>query len=214
MQRECEVKYGEVPKIRKLSGMLKRPVVVFDIEHTGYVDGVVGVTEFAAIVFNENGEVERVNTLVNPGMERFNQYSMRVSRLSPKMLRRAPSYGKAVGGFVGKHKESLWVGFNSNSSDVPVLRKEHARLGIDDHGFLHRLDVMKLSNHLGFSGSLSGVVGGIDNKYLLDAHVAMADASMTAFLLERLLTGSTVRQLREFGVLPKAASAEANQNAG
>lgn len=202
MQRKCEVRYGEIPKIRKLSGVLQRPVVVLDIEHTGYVDGVVGVTEFAALVFDGSGEVERVNTLLNPGMDRFNPYSMRISRLSPQILRRAPSYREAVGGFVGKHRKSLWVGFNSNSSDLPVLRKEHARQGIDDPGFEHRLDVMRLGNHLGFSGSLTEVVGKIDDEYLLDAHVAMADVSMTVFLLERLLAGSTFGQLRGFGLLP------------
>lgn len=206
MQRKCEVRYGEIPKIRRLSSVLRRPVVVLDIEHTGYVDGVVGVTEFAALVFGENGEIERVNTLLNPGMDRFNPHAMRISKLSPQVLRRAPSYRNAVGGFIGKHRESLWVGFNSNSSDLPVLRKEHARQGIDDPEFKHRLDVMRLAGHLGFSGSLSAMVGRIDGEYLLDAHVAMADVSMTVFLLERLLAGSTFGQLREFGLLSGGAS--------
>lgn len=201
MQRKCEVKYGDTPKIRKLSGILGRPIVVFDIEHTGYVDGAVGVTEFAAIVFNEGGETDRINTLVNPGMEKFNPYAMRISRLSPAVLRRAPDYRGSAGGFVLGHQHAVWSGFNSNKSDLPILRKEHARLGIKNPEFDHRLDVMNLAGSLGRKGSLSAIVGEIDPEFSADAHVAMADVSMTVFLLERLLSMSTYRQLKDFGLL-------------
>ena len=125
---------------------------------------------------------------------------------TPRILKDAPLYTTAVGGFVLTHQNAIWAGFNSNSSDIPILMKEHARFSLGDPKFDHRLDVMRLIKNLHslkLSGSLSAIVSSIDVNFVTDAHIAMADTAMTVFALEHALSNCNYKTLIEFGLLTK-----------
>jgi len=213
MKRNCTVDYGKTDKIQKLARLLNKRIIGFDIETTGYKDKKIGVTEFAAIIFDANGECDRINTLINPGDLAFNPYAMKISHLSPRLLAGAPDYADQIGPFVLNNQDALWVGYNSNSCDLPILMKEHARLSIGAPVFPHRLDVLRLIKnlaHLNLSGSLSEVTAKINPTFVMDAHVALADVSMTIFTLEHVLSNCSYKNLIEFGVLPKKTCSVAN----
>jgi DNA polymerase III epsilon subunit-like protein len=199
--RQSNLHYGDIHHVKRLSAALSRPIVALDIEHTGYkAEG--GITEFAAIVFDKTGEIDRVNTLLNPGPVKFNPVAMRLSMISPRMMNSAPSYTDFVGRFVSSHANSLWVGFNSNSSDLPFITSEHARFGGGQLEFKHKLDVMRLTNDaLKMKGSLSlRFAGVIEHDDTHVAHVAMTDVAMTVALLNHTLGQIDASVLKRFGL--------------
>jgi DNA polymerase III alpha subunit (gram-positive type) len=198
-RRDCFVDYGDTVKIQKLALALGKPIVFFDIEHSGYSKDQVGLTEFAAIVLDNTGEIERFNTLIDPQIT-ITYFAMKVSKIGQWTVKGAPKYQEAVLPFLEKHKNSVWSGFNSNSSDISVIEKQHTQLKLNPPIFKHKLDVMHLSKQFGMKGSLSKLIEQINPNFDCSAHVALADVSMTIHLLEHLLYKATYGNLKKLGL--------------
>ena len=183
MNRTTRLQLGGIRNIVRLSALFHRPVVIVDIEHSGYKDDG-GITEFAAIVIDRGGLSETVNALLDPGEVKFNPYALKMSGISRGMLKRAGGYRDRVLPFIDCHSESLWVGFNSGASDLPHIRKEHSRFGGKSLLFPYHIDMMKVTKQIGMSGSLSERYSSINASDTSQAHIAMTDVIMTADLFD------------------------------
>lgn len=174
-------------KCIELALRLKKPIVAFDIEHTGGFKEQRGITEFAAVIMGECGNVSEYSSLVKPGDHAvFNHIAARITGIKPATVKYAPDWFTVFYDFFMDHKDSLWVGFASKSSDMPIISTECERSGIQ---FLHpesHLDLLRVSP---YSGSLSVQAQSLSPELdVSGAHRAAKDALMTMHLFESLLT--------------------------
>jgi len=184
-----------------LADRIGRPVVVFDIEHSGGAAPRCGILEFGAIILRPDRRIERFSTLLNPGDVDFNPFATRVHGITRRAIAKAPAYHGQCSEFIDHHDDSLWVGFNSNASDIPKLKGEHARFGLPVPEFPHRLDVMRLARNVaGLRGGLLTMIEAAVPQAARRAHRAMDDAEMTLVLLEYVLPLTTDEDLKQFGL--------------
>jgi len=168
-----------------LAKSLKIPLVIFDLEHTGGRRETRGITEFAACVFDEKGGLTTYQTLINPREEAvFNPFASQKTGITAQTVKDAPPWRTVLDAFILPHSESIWIGFNSNGSDIPIMREECAKLGVDVE-FPKRLDLRAAARiKTGLTATLALLR---PDMALSGAHRALADVKLTLFLLESLL---------------------------
>lgn len=170
-----------------------KPVVTFDLEHTGAAGAGRSVTEFGAWRVSPDGEVSSYSTLVKPPETAvFNPYVCNLTGIYPETLADAPSWERVLHDFVLPNKESLWVGFACRSCDTPLVLNESRRIGHELHA-LDQFDLMRVGD---IKGSLAVRLGQlVPNFDTSGAHRALKDALMTLALLEAQLPTITDGQL-------------------
>lgn len=171
------------PHVTALAQRLNKPLIAFDLEHTGGKGR--GITEFGATVVTQTGEVLEYVSLVKPRAEcEFVPFVCRLTGIWPEHVESAPGWLNVLEQFVMPQINALWVGFNSRSADMPIIRKESESVGVDASVLLH-LDLMRVNT---LKGSLTDRVRalwpGID---VSGAHRALADSRFTMLLLEGTL---------------------------
>ena len=178
------------PNLFKLSRQLARPLVVFDIEHTGSKKEERGITEFACIIITGSSAYPGLNSFVNPGQGiHFNPFAMKKTGISQRTVANAPAWHQEASDFVLDNQDCVWTGFSSRKNDIPIIQYEHQRFGLPVPGFRWQLDVMSLAR--GVTGRNSGSLGSLLEELVpgkaREGHRAMADVFMTIDLLEHLL---------------------------
>lgn len=190
------------PNSTALAARLARPLVVFDIEHTGGTKENRGITEIAAEIIHPDGEHSKYASLVKPPEgTQFLSVVCQLTGIYPATVRDAPAWPQVMRDFVQPYRDAVWVGFNSRSCDVPVVLAESRRYG-EDLGSFAQLDLMRV-------GKLSGRLAARVAQVLPDfdtggAHRAGKDALMTLALLEALLPGLTDLDLANQQLIPRA----------
>jgi DNA polymerase III epsilon subunit-like protein len=174
------------PLTKKLAARLNRPVVVFDIEHTGGRKETRGITEFAAYVMLPEGKLQAYTSLVKPARYvEFNPAVTRITGITPRTVAGAPAWPKVAQEAVLPYQDALWVGYNSRSSDMPIVVEECSRHGLTLPLPARHLDLIRVTPVKGpLSSQIDQLVPGLDTG---GAHRAAKDALMTLWLLEALL---------------------------
>jgi DNA polymerase III epsilon subunit-like protein len=180
------------PNTIALARRLAKPVVAFDLEHTGGAGEARAVTDFGAMLVTPEGTVTSYATLVRPpaGIE-FNSYVCRLTGIYPHTVKDAPCWEKVLLEFVLPYQHALWVGFNSRANDTPLVRKESLRLGHELAPF-DQLDLMRVEGEGSLSKRLLKLVPDYDAS---GAHRGLKDADMTLTLLEYSLPTLTAAQI-------------------
>ncbi|WP_087864701.1 3'-5' exonuclease [Comamonas thiooxydans] len=170
-------------KATQLAKALNRDLVAFDLEHTG--GGCRKITEFGAVRVTPSGDVSSFGSLVQPGPGAvFMPFVTRLTGITAKTVADAPMWDAIFSRYVQVHKDALWFGFNSSSCDMPILRKDSERYGLDA-SVLRHVDLMRFG---GLTGSLTDRIAKLWPKVPLSgAHRAEQDADFTMLLLEGLL---------------------------
>ncbi len=107
---------------------LKGPLVVFDLETTGFDPGGDGITEIGAVRV-ENGEVTgRFNTFVNPGKS-IPVKVVHLTGITDEMVKDAPAEAQALRDFQAFAGDSLLVAHNS-AFDMSFLMGRGAMSGL------------------------------------------------------------------------------------
>ncbi|WP_434717102.1 3'-5' exonuclease [Paraburkholderia sp. A2RO-4L] len=195
------------PNTIALAQRLAKPVVAFDLEHTGGAGEARAVTDFGAMLVTPEGVVTSYASLVKPpaGIE-FNSYVCRLTGIYPHTVKDAPGWEKVLREFVLPYQHALWVGFNSRANDTPLMRKESLRLGHELAPF-DQLDLMRVEGEGSLSKRLLKLVPDYDAS---GAHRGLKDADMTLTLLEYSLPNLTSAQIDNLrgGVLPRSKRAK------
>jgi DNA polymerase III epsilon subunit-like protein len=182
------------PNTIALARRLSKPIVSFDLEHTGGKGEGRAITDFGAMVVTPDGDVSSYSTLVKPaaGAE-FSSYVSRLTGIYPETVEHAPGWEKVHHEFVSLHLGSLWVGFNSRTCDTPLVRKESGRLGHELEPLL-QLDLIRVGTLQGrLAERVQQLVPGFDTS---GAHRGLKDALMTLTLLEAQLPLLTELELK------------------
>lgn len=168
-----------------LARRLNKPVVVFDLEHTGGKGAGRCVTEFGAYRVTPDGLVTSYSSLVKPpDTAIFSPYVCNLTGIYPETLAAAPGWSQVLQEFVLPNCDALWVGFASRTNDAPLVMKESLHVG-HQLAPLHQLDLMRVGTVKGrLPVRLAQLVPGFDTS---GAHRSLKDALMTLTLLEAQL---------------------------
>lgn len=183
----------EMERVLELASKLGRNLVFFDVEHTGGTTDSRRIIEFGAYVVSADGSVTDYSSLVSvPRDTVFNFHAMKANKINRKDLVGKPTWKQIYIDFVQQHSSDVWIGFNSNGCDTPIIKSECHRHGLNLPGY-QELDLMKNPViGLGLSGSLSVRLKKIDPMVNTQGmHRALKDAWMTMALLDGLLSKST-----------------------
>lgn len=184
-------------KIQALCNKLGKPIVVFDLEHTGGKKEERGITEFAHMVFEPGKLQERVaSSLVKPGpWVRFNAYVTSITGIDEAMVYGAPNWTQVAKALVVPYADALWVGYNSRSADMPVVLSECQRHGLAFKAPTLQLDLLRISK---VRARLSEQVKAAKLRVsTVGAHRAAKDTLMTAHLMEHYLGTLEPARIRE-----------------
>jgi len=183
------------PHTIALAQRLSKPVVIFDLEHTGAGGAGRCVTEFGAYLVTPDGEVTSYSSLVKPPETAiFNPYVCNLTGLFPETLAEAPGWIQVLQEFVLPNRDALWVGFASRTNDAPLVMKESLHVG-HQLAPLHQFDLMRVGTVKGrLTERLAQLVPGFDTS---GAHRSLKDALMTLTLLEAQLPTLDERELAQ-----------------
>lgn len=192
------------PHLFNLSRQLARPLVVFDIEHTGSKAEERGITEFACLVIADSCAYPGLNSYINPGRGvYFNPFASRKTGITQKTVANAPAWHDEAADFVLDRQDCVWIGFSSRQNDIPIIQYEHQRFGLKRPEFTWQLDAMTLARQV--TGRKQGGLGSLVEDLLPDkvrkGHRAMADVMMTVDLVEHLLPSMPSNFLKSEGLL-------------
>lgn len=176
--------HTQFPFAFTLAARFNRPLVVFDLEHTGGTKENRAITEIAAQIIHPDGRYEQYATLVKPpaGTD-FLPLVCRLTGIWPSTVKHAPPWAKVITDFVLPYRNAIWVGFNSRVCDTPVILAECRRNGVELEQ-MAQLDLIRVRKNGGkLSAQVAELVPDFDTS---GAHRAAKDALMTLALLQGL----------------------------
>lgn len=185
----------DFPLITRLSHELGKPISIIDTETTGLLRGneVVGIVEIGVLSIFPTGKVEEASSRVNPGVPIPWQAS-KVHGIYAKDVAYAPEFPAIANDIQSILSDSVVVGFNQRTYDIPVIHQNLLRYGIVGSSSLDSLltpdqiDVRDIWINIskGQKGKLSEVAQHYGES-IKDAHSAMGDIRATAAILESML---------------------------
>lgn len=109
---------------------LDRPLIIFDLETTGLNLVYARIIQLSYIKVLPDGTETRGNHFINPQM-RIPQEVVELTHITDDMVKDAPTFQDLAPGLVEVFQGCDFVGYNSNYFDIPLLREEFLRTGID-----------------------------------------------------------------------------------
>lgn len=181
---------------------LKRPLVIFDLETTGVDIEKDRVVQLACLKIHPDNNIEKKSVVVNPDMP-IPVAASDVHGITDEIVKGKPVFKKFAKGICRFFEGCDIGGYNSDSFDIPLLRKEFARVGIDwPSKDVVTVDVMKIERAI-YRMDLSSVYERYFNEEFVDAHDASADTDATSDILLRQLSvhdlAGSVEELQDFG---------------
>lgn len=170
--------------IKKINSLLKldKPLVIFDLETTGLILTMDKIIEIAYIKIFPNGRVMKDDIFINPEME-ISKESTEIHGITNDDVAQMPP-------FRGKAKElfdvfagSYYGGFNVINFDLPMLKREFIRVGMDFEFTPNDIVDSKMIYHYMEPRTLSAAYKYYCGKEHVDAHSAIADVEVTAEIL-------------------------------
>ena len=173
------------PLICKLAADINKPIIIIDLETTGFVKP--GVVEIACFKAKPDGQVSYKSTLVNPERP-IDARATAVHGISHKDVAPHKPMSAHLDFIARCYAEGIMSGFNVIGYDLRVLRENAEHYGHAGLGQALALDVRDLWKSI--SGSSKGKLVDIAQHYQVevkDAHRALGDTLMTAKVLEAML---------------------------
>lgn len=164
--------------------LLKRPLVVFDIEATGLAPRADRILELAAIRLNPDGTRDERVWLVNPGMK-IPVESIAIHGITDAEVADCPSFAEVALEIFTFFEGCDLAGFSAGYFDAQILNEEFLRCGIRDFHPEGRalVDAQKIY-HKREPRDLTAALKFYCNKDLGDdAHGALADTKATLEVL-------------------------------
>lgn len=173
---------------------LKRPLVVFDLETTGFDVKNDRIVQFAFIRINPDRSQQKWSELVNPGIS-IPPEASKIHNITDDMVRGKPPFSFFAPRITDFLAETDLAGFNVLRFDVPFLQAEMERSDFSlDMKSISILDAQVIF-HKKEPRDLSAAYRYYCNGEHADAHDAMADVQVTLEVLDA--------QIKSYRDLPK-----------
>ncbi len=109
---------------------LKKPLVILDIETTGPALSIDRIIEIAYIKIFPNGRRMSDDLYLDPEME-ISKEASEIHGITNKAVKGNPSFREKAGDLWEILRDCYYSGFNIANFDLPILRREFVRVGID-----------------------------------------------------------------------------------
>jgi len=163
--------------------IIKKPLVVFDLETTGTWVEKDKIVEIGMVKLIPGGGRQDYVKRVNPGMP-IPVNVTRIIDITDNDVKDAPRFkeiARDVSDFIG---ESDLGGFNIQRFDLPVLEREFLEAGIGFHWQSRDIYDAQKVYHIHEKRDLTAAYKLYCDKYLTNAHTALGDAKATLEILE------------------------------
>ena len=162
---------------------LGKPIAFFDLETTGINIGKDRIVEIAIVKVNPNGETEKYEQRVNPGIP-IPKEASEVHGIYDEDVALKPSFKEVASEIINFIGNADLAGYNSNRFDIPLLVEEFLRADVDfDVKNRKMVDVMNIFMRME-QRTLSAAYKFYLGKKLENAHSALADVEATYEILK------------------------------
>lgn len=182
---------------------LDKPLVIFDLETTGLSIFVDKIVEIAYLKIMPNGVVFKGDFLINPEIK-IPEESSEIHGIKDNDVIGAPTFKQKAAEIWDVFNNCYYGGFNVVHFDLPILRREFIRIGMDfNYDLSHIIDAKKIYQYME-PRTLAGAYKyycGKDHKY---AHSAMSDVEVTTEVFNKQL--EKYKEIREIEFIKKIHS--------
>lgn len=176
---------------------LKKDIIFLDFETTGLSVADSKIIQIGTLkVFADGRPNETKVRLVNPGIP-IPEKIQQITRITDEMVKNQPTFEKIAKKFLEYIGDCDIAGFNSIVYDIPLLKQELYRVGLDlDMTVRHHIDVKRIY-HRFEARKLSDAYFFYCNEKMTDAHDSGADVTATYKVLEAMLDRYENQNLEE-----------------
>lgn len=166
---------------------LQRPIIIFDLETTGLSLTSDKIAQLAYLKHFPDGVIEQKKQLFNPGKPMPTE-ALAVHGLSDELLKDAPAFASQAVALADVFKDSYYSGFNVARYDLPLLRQEFIRAGVNFNFKPEDIIDAKIVYHHMERRDLASAYKFYCGKEHTEAHDAMADVEVTAEIIAEQAT--------------------------
>jgi DNA polymerase-3 subunit epsilon len=174
--------------IEKVSKHIKldKPLVIFDLETTGLVITTDRIIQVAYEKLMPNGRVIKGDFLINPEMD-IPTESIEIHGITNNMVVDKPSFKNKSKELWDIFNDCYYAGFNILRFDLPILRREFLRVGMDFDYKPNQVIDSKVIYHYMEPRSLTNAYKYYCGKKHKDRHNAVGDLKATTDVLIKQL---------------------------
>ncbi len=186
----------KIPKLLKLD----KPLVVFDVETTGLSLSVDRIIEIAYLKIFPDGRMLKDDIFLNPEIK-ISEEAVAVHGITDEQVAGEATFKDVARDLWGIFENSYYSGFNIIGFDLPILKREFLRAGMNFE--YHSSDVVdsKVIYNYMEPRTLSAAYKNYCGKDHYDAHSALADVEATAEVLEAQL--EKYEEIRDWDFIKK-----------
>lgn len=162
--------------------ILKKPLIVFDLETTGLNLVTDKIIEYSLVKVFPDGEKEIRTQLINPGVP-IPPETTKIHGISDKDVVNKPKFKDIAADLYAFIGNADLAGFNSNKFDIPFLIEEFLKAGIDFSLKGRRLVDVQNVFHKMEPRNLKAAYKFYCGQDIINAHTAEADALATYEIL-------------------------------
>ncbi|MBI4778962.1 3'-5' exonuclease [Candidatus Falkowbacteria bacterium] len=177
-----------MPKIKKISELisLAKPLVIFDLETTGLSVNLDRIIEVAYLKIMPDGKIIKNDLLLNPEMK-IPDEAFAVHGISDDKVKDQPTFKDKAEELYEVFSDCSYSGFNVFNYDLPMLKREFLRAGLDFNYANAKIIDAKVIYHHMEPRTLSAAYKFYCKKEHIGAHNALADVEATAKILSKQL---------------------------
>lgn len=191
-----------MPKIKNITELisLDKPLVVFDLETTGLSVNLDRIIEIAYLKIRPDGAVVKGDLLLNPEIS-IPAEAAAIHGLSDEKVKDQPTFKDKAAGLWEIFNDCYYSGFNVMAFDLPLLKREFLRVGLDfDYAKAKIIDA-KVIYHFMEPRTLAAAYKFYCKQEHVEAHNALADVLATAKILVNQL--KKYSQIRDWDFIYK-----------
>lgn len=163
--------------------MLKKPIIVFDLETTGLNVEQDRIIEIGALKINPTGDNELFQSYINPNMD-IPLIVTEITGIDNEKVKGEPTFKEIADEFYEFIKDCDLCGYNSNRFDIPLLIAEFKRsvikFNLDNRALIDVCYIFKSKERRNLSNALKFYC----DEDLKNSHSAMGDLQATWKILQ------------------------------
>ena len=193
--------YKKIVKLLKLD----KPLVIFDIESTGLNLHSDKIVELAYIKIWPNSKTKKDDMLINPEMK-IGREAIAVHGIRNRYIKDKPVFRDKAQEIWDVFNDSYYSGFNIMNFDLPLLRREFIRCGMDfEYSAKQIIDTRELFLKM-VPRTLSSTYEYYCDKDFKQWHTALIDTEVSAEILVKQL--ERYKECRDWEFINKIHSTE------
>lgn len=167
-----------------MSLVLKKPLVIFDVETTGLDIVNDRIIELSYVKVWPNGKEERCTYRFNPDGRNIPEESFNVHHISLEDLKDEPLFKEKADELLSVFMDADIAGFNSNRFDIPILAEEFLRAGKEFNASRHHFVDVQIIYHKREKRDLEAAYRFYCGKEMENHHAASCDTDVTYEVLK------------------------------